>query len=462
LAVYLQTLSEIQSLLSIMPCFVDISSCVFLDSAQRSDDVSRYSYLSADPFLIIQSKGDQISITRNGVVDNISGNPWEILNQLLSEYHDDFFEENKPFTGGAIGYWSYDLGRMVEKLPVIALDDYDYSEMWVGFYDWVLIQDHHDDLIRLSTTTSNPLINHYERQEWVMDRIQKFNINLINSSASKNLNKTFKSNFSIDDYVSTIKKVKDYLHAGDIYQANISQRFTTSYEGDSWELYLKLRYTNPAPFSAYLNLPDLCILSASPELFLSLNANYVETRPIKGTRPTNEDPVLDKKLAIELMNSEKDRAENVMIVDLMRSDLGKVCEIGSVVVTDLWKLERHPTVWHLVSIIQGELKEQYGPVDLLQQCFPGGSITGAPKIRAMEIIEELEPVRRGVYSGSIGYIGFNGSMCTSIAIRTMTLANKQLFFHGGGGIVVDSDPLSEYQETMDKTKGLMSALGGNL
>ncbi len=458
MAVYLETMTDIQNLVSVMPYFQDDSSCVFLDSAKQNDDMSRYSYLSADPFLVIQSTGNQISITQNGITNNISDNPWRLIKKLLIEYQDDTFEFDKPFTGGAIGYWSYDLGRMVEKLPEIAVNDCDYSEMWIGFYDWVLIHDHHEDLITLSTTTSNPQIDYKERQQWVKDRILESNLKVNDAFSTQRLNATFKSNFSINDYIGAVEKVKSYLKAGDIYQANISQRFSTLYDGDPWKLYLNLRDANPAPFSAYLNLPEICILSASPELFLSLDGQRVETRPIKGTRPTSEDKILDDELANELVNSEKDRAENVMIVDLMRSDLGKVCEIGSVSVTGLWTLERHPTVWHLVSRIEGKLKENYGAIDLLEQCFPGGSITGAPKIRAMEIIEEVEPMRRGLYCGSIGYIGFNGSMRTNIAIRTMTITKNNLLFHGGGGIVADSDPLSEYQETLDKAKGLMRAL----
>jgi anthranilate/para-aminobenzoate synthase component I len=230
------------------------------------------------------------------------------------------------------------------------------------------------------------------------------------------------------------------------------------FEGDSWDLYLKLRISNPAPFSAYMTIPGLCVLSASPELFLSLDGNQVETRPIKGTRPRGGDPLEDERLAGELVASAKDRAENIMIVDLMRNDLGKVCEVGSVEVSGLTRLEKHPTVWHLVSTINGSLEGHYGPVDLLRSCFPGGSITGAPKIRAMEIIEEIEPIRRGIYCGSMGYIAFNGNMRTSIAIRTMTLENNEISFHSGGGIVADSDPWSEYLETIDKAKGLMKAL----
>ena len=237
-------------------------------------------------------------------------------------------------------------------------------------------------------------------------------------------------------------------------KANISQRFQVSFKGNSWGLYRKLRRSNPAPFSAYLQFPEVDVLSVSPELFLSLEARNVETRPIKGTRPSSEDPRMDEKFAAELADSEKDQAENIMIVDLMRNDLGKVCKVGSVEVGKLMKLERHPTVWHLVSIVKGVLEDDKDAIDLLRDCFPGGSITGAPKIRAMEIIEEIEPNRRGVYCGSIGYIGFDGNMKTSIAIRTLTVENGQIAFQSGGGIVFDSDPYSEYLETIDKARGI--------
>jgi para-aminobenzoate synthetase component 1 len=417
--------------------------------------MGRYSYLTANPFVIVKSTDQNVSIINNNNEEKIVGNPWDVLDNLISEYSYKTINSSFPFEGGAIGYWTYDLGRMLEDLPDITNKQYQYPEMSVGFYDWVLVQDHTTNLITLVTSDHHPHMSSQDRIEWVFEILNNKSKNVSNS---EDLTASIESNFSVDEYTDSIENVKKYLEEGDIYQANISQRFSGPFEGDSWELYLKLRTSNPGAFSAYISNPDIVILSSSPELFISLNDKNIQTRPIKGTTPRGNDLKEDNKFANQLTKSIKDQAENVMIVDLMRNDLGKVSSIGSVKVSKLFELEKHPTVWHLVSTIDATLSPRYGPVDLLRQCFPGGSITGAPKIRAMEIIEEIEPDRRGVYCGSIGYIGFNGNMSTNIAIRTMTLEDNIIVFHSGGGIVSDSDPMSEYDETIDKAKGLMTAL----
>jgi aminodeoxychorismate synthase component I len=239
---------------------------------------------------------------------------------------------------------------------------------------------------------------------------------------------------------------------------NLSQRFATPYAGDPLPLYYRLRETSPAPFAAFLRFDDVAVLSSSPERFLRIDGRHVQTRPIKGTRPRGGTPEQDRQLARDLWNSPKDRAELVMIVDLERNDLGRVCEYGTVEVTELVQMEAHPTVFHLVATIEGRLRSGASAADCLRACFPGGSITGAPKIRAMEIIEELEPSRRGIYTGAIGYIGWNGQADLNIAIRTMVQARGRLTFHVGGGIVADSVPEAEYQETLDKAQGMLRAL----
>ena len=448
-------LPDIENIVSIVDCFGKIDHCMFLDSASNTSQMGKYSYLTANPFLVVKSTAQYISVIKNGNEEKLEGNPWDILDKLISEYSYKTINSSFPFEGGAIGYWTYDLGRMLEDLPDISDKQYKYPEMTVGFYDWVIVQDHDLNSITLVTSDNHPQMTSQDRKEWVFEII---NNNHELSHQTKRVETTLESNFTVNDYKNSVVNVKNYLKEGDIYQANISQRFSMPFEGDSWELYLKLRETNPGSFSAYISTPDLTILSSSPELFLSLNAREIKTRPIKGTKPRGMNLEEDQKLANELGNSVKDQAENVMIVDLMRNDLGKVSSIGSVKVTELFELEKHPTVWHLVSTINSKLNPRYGPVDLLRQCFPGGSITGAPKIRAMEIIEEIEPDRRGVYCGSIGYIGFNGNMSTNIAIRTMTLEDNMIVFHSGGGIVSDSDPMSEYDETIDKARGLLNAL----
>ncbi len=449
----------IKDIVPIVPLFANSKYRILLDNSVRNAELNRYSYFSADPFMIVKSRNTDIAIERNDSIEHVIGNPWEILAQIFSAQH--FGEKDKqtlfPFTGGAMGYWAYDLSRYVEKTPASTNHDYTYPEMFVGLYDWVLIQDHWKRQITLAITDNHPSISPDQRYRWVCKNIQQKHIPKSNKSTS--LSKvTFNSNFTREAYAESVKKVKDYLTAGDIYQANISQQFTTQFAGNSWELYKTLRITSPSPFAAYIDMAKEFILSASPELFLSLNGQKIKTRPIKGTCPTSPDSFENNMLAKELSASIKDKAENIMIVDLMRNDLGRISEIGSVEVPEICKLENHFSVWHLVSTIIGNLKSSYTGLDLLKICFPGGSITGAPKIRAMEIIAEIEPVKRGVYSGSIGYIGFNGNIQTNIAIRTISISNETAYFNVGGGIVSDSDPEDEYMETLHKAKGMIQAL----
>jgi para-aminobenzoate synthetase component 1 len=259
--------------------------------------------------------------------------------------------------------------------------------------------------------------------------------------------------------MEAVEKVREYIRNGDIFQANLSQRFEVSLATNPYAIYRRLRSINPAPFAAYLNFDDVKIISASPERFLKLDGDIIQTRPIKGTRPRGKTAVEDERLANELLSSEKDRAENVMIVDLERNDLGRVASYGSVIVPELTALESYATVFHLTSTVEGRLADGKDRVDLLKATFPGGSISGAPKVRAMEIIEEIEPTRRSVYTGAIGYLGFDGGMDLNIAIRTIMAVRNKMYFQAGGGIVFDSDPESEYNETLDKASALMQALG---
>ncbi|TAK27624.1 MAG: aminodeoxychorismate synthase component I [Chloroflexota bacterium] len=390
----------------------------------------------------------------------------------------------------------------MEKLPHTTVDDLGLPDLYVGLYDWVLAHDH---LTRRTWLVADggpegDLRQARERLAWAVSRIDQRSaeytaqfstttrsgafaaslgtvsrshrrapvvqtspvftpvaeIDLSVESASQSL--SWHASFSRAAYLGAVQKVKEYIAAGDAYQVNLTQRFDIPLPCDTWELYCILRKINPAPFAAYLHYPELQVLSASPEQFLKVENRKVETRPIKGTRPRGATSLLDRELAQELKGSTKDRAENVMIVDLLRNDLGRVCEIGSVGVTELFELEQYPTVHHLVSTVIGRLPEETDAVDLLRACFPGGSITGAPKIRAMEIIDELEPTERGVYCGAIGYLGHNGCMNTSIVIRTMVVHDGRVYFQVGGGIVADSDPECEYQETLDKAKALVMAL----
>ena len=449
----IREIHQLNDLMSAVSKFLDEPHMALLDSSQL-DDNSRFSYLTCDPFAVVSSKGNVVRINRLGKIEEIYGDPWTVLKDVFKDLLDQKTDSKGPFLGGGIGYWSYDMGRILEKIPELSSDINEYPDMNIAFYDWVLIHDHETGIVSLSTTDKHPLLSAPDRENWVCQKLSALGETDQKIKFSQDDLGTVSQNYTIKKYTEAIGKVKEYLISGEIYQANISQRFQVSFKGNSWGLYRKLRRSNPAPFSAYLQFPEVDVLSVSPELFLSLEAKNVETRPIKGTRPSSEDPRMDEKFAAELADSEKDQAENIMIVDLMRNDLGKVCKVGSVEVGKLMKLERHPTVWHLVSIVKGVLEDDKDAIDLLRDCFPGGSITGAPKIRAMEIIEEIEPNRRGVYCGSIGYIGFDGNMKTSIAIRTLTVENGQIAFQSGGGIVFDSDPYSEYLETIDKARGI--------
>ena len=436
-------------------CFADIDHCVLLDSALVRPGLGRYSYVTADPFLVVRSKGRKVEVVEQGTVTHVDDNPFAVLKRLLSDFRTSRREGGPPFQGGAVGYFGYEMGGLLERLPGKAVDDLSLPDMTVAFYDWVVAFDHVGRKAWLITTK----FSREGRDRWARDRIRRGSFGTASSNGMPIAATHFRSNFTPKRYLESVDRVMEYIVAGDIYQANISQRFEATVESDSWELYQAMRNTNPAPFGAYLGYPDFSVLSASPEQFLRVEDGFVETRPMKGTRPRGATPEEDARLAGELASSDKDRAENIMIVDLLRNDLGRVCIPGTILVPELFTVEQYPNVHQMVSSVTGKLKEENDVVDLLSACFPGGSVTGAPKIRAMEIIDEIEPVQRGVYCGAIGYIGFDGSMQLSIPIRTMVKKGEKVYLQVGGGIVADSDPESEYRETLDKARGGLDALG---
>jgi para-aminobenzoate synthetase component 1 len=322
----------------------------------------------------------------------------------------------------AAGYWGYDLRHQVERLPHQAVDDLGLPDCWVGFYRGERRAEQR--ALEPPSSVSEP--------SW---------------------------SFSREGYEAAVARSLQYIAAGDCYQVNLSRRFSAGFSGDPWSLFRRLQESSPAPFSAYLDCGDHQVLSSSPELFLRIHDGQVETRPIKGTRPRAADPEDDRALAEELLSSPKDRAELLMIVDLERNDLGRVCRYGSVYVPGLYRLESYANVHHLLATVRGQLRDGIGALECLRACFPGGSITGAPKIRAMEIIDELEPVTRGVYTGAIGWVDGRGNAEWNIAIRTMVVKDGRVYLHAGGGIVADSDPTAEYEETLAKASGMLRALG---
>ncbi len=424
---------------------------VFLDSGFPYSDQGRYDIISTDPITTIVTTGQTTKITNQGEITYSDKDPFLLVKQYLNN---DFQPiKDLPFNGGALGYFSYDLARRLEKIPAIAKDEENLAEMVIGIYSWAVIVDHHK---KQSWLVGNGVA----KEDWNR-LIEQFNFLLATTTTeaeSFSVLDNTQSNMDKRSYNQAFEKIKHYLKEGDSYQVNLAQRFFCSCLGDPWLAYKRLREINSAPFSAYLNYPDVQVLSSSPERFLKVNDAKVETKPIKGTRPRVKDLEQDEKQKEALRQSKKDRAENVMIVDLLRNDLSKNCRSGSVKVPVLFDIESFATVHHLVSTVTGVLNKGQHALDLLKNCFPGGSITGAPKIRSMEIIEELEPNRRGLYCGAIGYIGFDGNMDTNIVIRTLIHSENVIRFWAGGGIVYDSVMEEEYQESLDKAAALLDLL----
>ncbi len=430
----------------------------FLDSACDPANLGRFSFLGCDPFLILRSKGDSVKLERpDGRSETLRSDPFAIIEKLLKKYAVKCSRKDIPFAGGAVGYLSYDMKNFIEDLPDDSKDDLVLPDCIMGFYNSVVIYDNlkkrcYVSDMGISKSSLTDLIGSLSRGSGSDDG-QRGREN------RKAVYRGLRSNFSKSSYIAAVRKAKDYIRKGDIYQVNISQRFHAKISEDIPDLYARLRRVSPAPFASCLNFGEVAILSSSPERFLMKRGIHIETRPIKGTRPRGLDPDSDRALEKELKNSPKDMAEHIMIVDLERSDLGRICRYGSVRPTESAIIERYANVFHLVSTVSGVLKKDAGPVDCLRATFPGGSITGAPKIRSMEIIDELENVKRSIYTGAIGYIGFDGNMDTSIVIRTFIVKGKDLYFQVGGGIVADSVPEKEYEETLHKAGGLMQALG---
>lgn len=437
------------------PMFLDSGQAINPETQQPGSQFGRYDILVANPIMTFVTQGEVTTVTNRGEETCSNEDPFSIVKKALKLTPSQ--RGSFPFTGGAIGYFAYDLARRVEQLPENALNDTYMPEMMVGLYDWAVIVDHREKTTHL---VSNRF--YISTSEWEQ-LCHLLSGHIVNDEYGDFHASSVSSNFDEDTYKHAFQKLKQYISDGDCYQVNLAQRLTASVEGDSWVCYQKLRALSPAPFMAYMDLSfanqkKIQVLSASPERFLQLVDRSVETRPIKGTRPRLSDPKQDLGSAIELLTSAKDRAENVMIVDLLRNDIGKVCEVGSVKAQKLFNLQSFANVHHLVSFVTGQLTQENTALDLLRSCFPGGSITGAPKLRAMEIIEELEPHRRGVYCGAIGYIGFDGDMDTNITIRTAVIIDGNIFFYAGGGIVADSTVEKEYKETLDKASNFLTTM----
>lgn len=431
---------------------------LWLDSADASHPQARYSYIVSHPVEMIEAKDGRVTVTNSGQQTVLRCDPFDMLNERLAAWKSEAetVEGLPPFQGGLAGFFGYDLARAIENLPSTARLNPHMPDMAIGIYDRVIAFDHQKNKAWLIIHAENK--NEAERKRTVLLHILKHK----KTEAKENPVLNWSPAELAESYKAKITRVIDYITAGDIFQANLSQRFEAVLPPsfDRFSHYLTMRQVNPAPFAAYMNLGGIVISSASPEQFLSVQDNMVTTRPIKGTRPRGRDKKEDEKNREELARSVKDRAENIMIVDLLRSDLSKVCKASSIQLTELCKLESFAGVHHLVSTVEGKLLKT--PIDLVRACFPGGSITGAPKIRAMEVIEELETARRGPYCGAMAWIGFNGEMDSSILIRTLVYQGNKVTLQVGGGITAGSNAEDEYRETLAKAEKIFRSFDASV
>ncbi len=456
--------------------FQDLPFLTLLDSAADPEHLGRHSFLTAAPPTAVRSKGLLTQQLVDGQWIRVAADPLAHIAALLAPHAAEPLVELPPFQGGAAGYVGYDWGMMLERVPRARYDDLLVPDVQLALYDWVIAWDHPAGRAWIISTGIPERGAARERRAasrlaFVQARLATSRVEggwAGSDGGTTRLSAPsypvpdlpgVRSNFTREGYLDAVARVIEYVYAGDIFQANLSQRLEAPLIGTPLDLYRRLRRRNPAPFCAYLDFGDLVVASSSPERFLRAQpGGLVETRPIKGTRPRGVSPEHDAALAQALAESDKDRAENVMIVDLLRNDLSRVCRAGTVRVPELFAVEHYATVHHLVSTVVGELAPEHHPTDLVRAAFPGGSITGAPKVRAMQIIAELEPTQRAVYCGSVGYLSLTGALDTSIVIRTCLVLGAQVYAQVGGGIVADSDPESEYRETLDKARGVVAAL----
>ncbi len=418
-------------------------------------DCARYSLMGWDPFLVIRAKGNHVSFEQTLGASARLGNPFTALEDILGRLELPGPAPKPPFAGGGLGFFSYDLKNHLERLPATAVDDLGLPDLVLAFPSRLVIHDRRAGEFWQIGIHYEDAAGRYRRPE---------EINLLQTEASPGSYQVgpVRSNFSREAYLDSVTRIREYIRQGDVYQVNLSQRFSFPLTGDSYGLFQHLFALNPAPFYAYLNCRDFQILSTSMERFLFRQGDFLETRPIKGTRPRGQTPAEDEILRRELAQSLKDDAELSMIVDLLRNDLGKVCRARTVQVAEHKRLEAYQNVYHLVSIVTGQLRPQASQVDILKATFPGGSITGCPKIRAMEIIDELEPHVRHVYTGAIGYLGLHRNLDLNVAIRTAIVARGWGHFSVGGGVVYDSEEVAEYEETLHKGRTLFRLIEGEL
>jgi len=434
--------------------FAEAPHTVVLLSGGNADS-ARYHLLATDPWLVFTAKTGHLQFQTEAGIQTFTGHPVQSLKKLLSRFHMGTPDLPVPIGAGLFGYIAYDVKDCLEHLPRTSVDDLCLPDLYLFAPRLILVHDRKENTTRLCVPEFSA-----DATRQALDRFYAVMNQPAPVSGPVSIGNGFASNFTRPDYEAAVARIRDYIAAGDVYQVNMSQRFETAFDGDPYALFARLYKKNPAPFFAYIHAGDHHILSTSPERFLLQQGRFVETRPIKGTRPRGETPKQDEQNRNELLQSKKDDAELSMIVDLLRNDLGRACASGTVNVADHKRLEAYDNVFHMVSVVTGELAQNRDTADLVEAAFPGGSITGCPKIRSMEIIDELEPCRRHIYTGSIGYISFHDTADLSIAIRTATLHGGRLFYSAGGGIVYDSVPSEEYEETLAKARTMLDAFTG--
>ncbi len=441
-----------------------------LESVEGGEHVARYSFLGTQPLLLFRSKDDTVLIEREGSLQvyrlRKGEDPLHVLKRTMAQFHFVVQPDLPRFCGGFVGYIAYDIVRFFERLPELTEDDLQLPDCYLMLADSILVFDH---LRRKMRIIVNAFVNAdpakvydaaVERIEAIIHRLRTTALNPHQVALpTKEFTAEVSSNFTKEGFCEIVERAKEYIAAGDIIQAVLSQRFQTQVSAAPFNIYRALRSINPSPYMFYLSFGDLKLVGSSPEILVSCFGTKVITRPLAGTRPRGKTPEEDEALERELLSDPKERAEHIMLVDLGRNDLGRVCKIGTVKTTELMKVERYSHVMHIYSTVEGELDtSRYDVFDALRATFPAGTVSGAPKIRAMEIIEELEPTKRGPYAGSVGYFSFNGNMDMAITIRTIVLKGNTAFVQAGAGIVADSVPEREFQETVNKAKALLSAI----
>ncbi|CUS77307.1 anthranilate synthase, component I [Candidatus Kryptobacter tengchongensis] len=472
--VYESLLADTETPVSVYMKIRDKSKFSFLfESVEGGEKIARYSFIGFQPFLLFEVRGNNFKIKIlddkfSFVEEKIKGesHPLEALKKILSLFKSVSVDELSRFTCGAVGYFGYESVSLVEKIPQAEIDDIGAPDIFLMFFDTILV---FDNLKRKIFLISNVYKNGDETESELKDKyltalgkiteIKSFLKKRLNTEISKaELDTEPKFNMTREEFIEKVKRVKEYIINGDIFQAVLSQRCERKIDADPFDIYRMLRVVNPSPYMYFLDADDFKIIGSSPELLVRAENGIVETRPIAGTRRRGKNPDEDARLEAELLSDEKEKAEHLMLVDLGRNDIGKISYFGTVKVDQFMVIERYSHVMHIVSNISGKLREDVSPIEALYACFPAGTVTGAPKIRAMEIIAELEPTKRGIYGGAIGYIDFSGNIDSCIAIRTIVMKGNKAYFQAGAGIVHDSIPEREYQETLDKLEALFKAV----